>query len=181
MCSPKRRMNDNTLRWRNRLYLLSLRLSPKNVPASMLPSAVTLQKSWVIPVCFGGWCYLLENAHRHGGGSPVEVALTLPDSRHVELAVCDRVGGVLEAEQERIFEPFFRARGTREDDGGVGLGLSPWCVGSRGSPINWLPCGARHPLCAHTVGRPATPRAQAVRRHLPDSSSANSAAGFVNA
>jgi signal transduction histidine kinase len=27
-------------------------------------------------------------------------------------------------ERERIFEPFFRARGTREGDGGVGLGLS---------------------------------------------------------
>ena len=51
---------------------------------------------------------LLENAHRHGGGSPIEVALTLPDARHVELAVCDRGGGVPEAEHERIFEPFFR-------------------------------------------------------------------------
>jgi signal transduction histidine kinase len=67
---------------------------------------------------------LLENAHRHGGRSLIEVALTLPDSRHVELAVCDRGGGVPEAERERIFEPFFRARGTREGDGGVGLGLS---------------------------------------------------------
>ncbi len=67
---------------------------------------------------------LLENAHRHGGGSPIDVALTLPDARHVELAVCDRGGGVPEAERERIFEPFFRARGTREGDGGVGLGLS---------------------------------------------------------
>ena len=67
---------------------------------------------------------LLENAHRHGGGSPIEVALTLPDARHVELAVCDRGGGVPEAERERIFEPFFRVQGTREGDGGVGLGLS---------------------------------------------------------
>ena len=67
---------------------------------------------------------LLENAHRHGGGSPIEVALTLPDARHVELAVCDRGGGVPKAERERIFEPFFRARGMREGDGGVGLGLS---------------------------------------------------------
>ena len=57
-------------------------------------------------------------------GSPIDVALTLPDARHVELAVCDRGGGVPEAERERIFEPFFRARGTREGDGGVGLGLS---------------------------------------------------------
>jgi signal transduction histidine kinase len=35
-----------------------LRLSPKNVPASMLSSTVTLQKSWVIPGCFGGWCVI---------------------------------------------------------------------------------------------------------------------------
>lgn len=40
------------------------------------------------------------------------------------MQACDRGGGVPEAEQERIFEPFFRARGTREGDGGVGLGLS---------------------------------------------------------
>ena len=58
------------------------------------------------------------------GRRAVEVALTLPDARHVELAVCDRGGGVPEAEHERIFEPFFRARGTRDGDRGVGLGLS---------------------------------------------------------
>lgn len=39
------------------------------------------------------------------------------------MQACDRGGGVPEAEQERIFEPFFRARGTREGDGGVGLSL----------------------------------------------------------
>ena len=37
----------------------------------------------------------------------------------------DRGPGVPEHERERIFEPFYRPRGTRESpDGGVGLGLA---------------------------------------------------------
>jgi signal transduction histidine kinase len=67
---------------------------------------------------------LLENASRHGGGSPIDVVLTQPDAQHVLLAIGDRGPGIPEAERERVFEPFFRARGTRESDGGVGLGLS---------------------------------------------------------
>jgi signal transduction histidine kinase len=40
------------------------------------------------------------------------------------LRVCDRGPGVPEAERERIFEPFYRPAGTREPDGGAGLGLA---------------------------------------------------------
>lgn len=46
----------------------------------------------------------------HGGGVQVEV--------------CDRGPGVPPSERERIFEPFYRAVGASENDGGVGLGLS---------------------------------------------------------
>lgn len=67
---------------------------------------------------------LLENARRHAGAdSPVEVSLASRDGR-IELAVCDRGPGVPEAERERIFEPFYRPRGTSESQGGSGLGLA---------------------------------------------------------
>lgn len=79
---------------------------------------------------------LLENAIRHGGrvgGSAPSGAtssrpgicatLALAGDR-VVLAVCDRGPGVAEQERERIFEPFYRARGASERDGGVGLGLA---------------------------------------------------------
>lgn len=42
----------------------------------------------------------------------------------LEFAVADRGPGVAPAEQERIFEPFYRPPGTAPDVGGAGLGLS---------------------------------------------------------
>jgi signal transduction histidine kinase len=65
---------------------------------------------------------LLENAVRHGGGrAEAVVRLT---AKTVELDVLDRGVGVRESERERVFEPFYRARGASEASGGVGLGLS---------------------------------------------------------
>jgi signal transduction histidine kinase len=66
---------------------------------------------------------LLENARRHGGGTPVEVTLVAAPQSAM-LRVCDRGAGVPEAERERIFEPFYRPAGAREREGGVGLGLA---------------------------------------------------------
>ena len=80
---------------------------------------------------------LLDNAQRHGGHG-VEMHLrTAPpagsDTAHgvqtvgdsaVEIEVLDRGPGVPEAEQQRIFEPFYRSQHASERDGGVGLGLS---------------------------------------------------------
>jgi signal transduction histidine kinase len=65
---------------------------------------------------------LLHNAERHGGGAP-EVTVGRQDGFAV-LEVADRGPGVPEAERERIFEPFYRASGAREREGGVGLGLA---------------------------------------------------------
>ncbi|MEO8247977.1 MAG: ATP-binding protein [Burkholderiales bacterium] len=65
---------------------------------------------------------LLENARRYGRG---EVELTL--RRHageVLITVSDRGAGVPPSERERIFEPFYRAAGASEREGGVGLGLA---------------------------------------------------------
>ena len=71
---------------------------------------------------------LLDNAARHAPGSPALVEVEVHGGRAV-LRVSDRGPGVLEAERERIFEPFYRRPGTPTDkDGrdpkGVGLGLS---------------------------------------------------------
>ena len=65
---------------------------------------------------------LLENARRHGGDTPIEVALE--DSHPITLRVSDRGPGVPVSERERIFEPFYRVRGMAETGSGVGLGLA---------------------------------------------------------
>lgn len=65
---------------------------------------------------------LLENARRHGGGA---VALRIAGSDgSASITVCDRGPGVPEGERERVFEPFYRLAGTREGEGGAGLGLA---------------------------------------------------------
>ena len=69
---------------------------------------------------------LLENAARHAPGSPALVEVEVRDE-HALIRVSDRGPGMPEAERERIFEPFYRREGRREDldvDRGVGLGLS---------------------------------------------------------
>ena len=69
---------------------------------------------------------LLENAARHAPGGPALVELEVRDG-HALIRVSDRGPGVPEAERERIFEPFYRREGRREDrddERGVGLGLS---------------------------------------------------------
>ena len=67
---------------------------------------------------------LLENARHHGGeATAIDVSLANKD-KIITLAVCDRGPGVPEAERARIFEPFYRLKGTSESSGGAGLGLS---------------------------------------------------------
>lgn len=65
---------------------------------------------------------LLENAARYGGGR-VEAVLSASDGV-VTFEVLDRGSGIGAAERDRIFEPFYRAAGASEANGGVGLGLS---------------------------------------------------------
>jgi signal transduction histidine kinase len=66
---------------------------------------------------------LLDNARRYGAGSLVEVSVIESNGRAL-LQVADRGPGIAEEEQERIFEPFYRPAGTREQGDGVGLGLA---------------------------------------------------------
>ncbi|MQA39337.1 sensor histidine kinase [Rugamonas aquatica] len=64
---------------------------------------------------------LLENAHRHGV-PPAHVNIAIADGT-ATLAVWDSGPGIPEEEFERVFEPFYRRRGTR-DNSGAGLGLA---------------------------------------------------------
>lgn len=67
---------------------------------------------------------MVENAVRYSGGrDSVRVQVTSVGKKaHID--VLDRGPGVSPADRERIFEPFYRARGASERAGGVGLGLS---------------------------------------------------------
>ncbi len=65
---------------------------------------------------------LLENARRYSQGD-IEVLLQSQDG-WAWVQVCDHGPGVAVAQRERIFEPFYRAPGASERDGGVGLGLA---------------------------------------------------------
>jgi signal transduction histidine kinase len=64
---------------------------------------------------------LLENAHRHGV-PPAHVLIACADGQ-AALRVWDNGPGVPDSEFERVFEPFFRRRGTL-DNSGAGLGLA---------------------------------------------------------
>jgi signal transduction histidine kinase len=67
---------------------------------------------------------LFENARRYGGDSSIEASVNTAPPDRVRLRIMDRGPGVPESERERIFEPFYRPAGTREEGAGVGLGLA---------------------------------------------------------
>lgn len=66
---------------------------------------------------------LIENARRHGGDGPVAVSVMSEHGRAV-LEVTDCGPGVPESERQRIFEPFYRPPGSKENGRGSGLGLA---------------------------------------------------------
>jgi len=67
---------------------------------------------------------LIENAAKYSPpGEPITIRARR-DGAWLSLEVQDRGPGVPEAERDRIFEPFYRPRGTPADVGGTGLGLS---------------------------------------------------------
>jgi signal transduction histidine kinase len=65
---------------------------------------------------------LLDNAVKYGGGSPVRVRVD-PTDGVVRLSVRDEGPGLSRADQERIFEKFYRAGPQLTRTGGTGLGL----------------------------------------------------------
>jgi len=65
---------------------------------------------------------LLDNAVKYGAGSAVEVTVEgLP--REVQVRVRDRGPGIPAKDLERVFERFYRARGTTARGSGIGLSL----------------------------------------------------------
>ncbi|HYY79363.1 MAG TPA: ATP-binding protein [Actinomycetes bacterium] len=66
---------------------------------------------------------LLDNARRHGGDGPVELVGRAVEGM-VEVRVVDHGPGVPEAEQELIFNEFYRVRRPGRREEGTGLGLS---------------------------------------------------------
>jgi two-component system sensor histidine kinase KdpD len=65
---------------------------------------------------------IVDNALRHGGGSPVAVRASA-HADHVELRVVDRGPGIPSESAANMFTPFQRL-GDRDTTTGIGLGLS---------------------------------------------------------
>jgi two-component system sensor histidine kinase KdpD len=84
---------------------------------------------------------LLENAGRYGGGLPVVVHARRgggPAGEGVLVSVTDRGPGIDAAEQERIFEPFYRGRSSRPlawTGSGLGLAIVKGFVEANGGSI----------------------------------------------
>ncbi len=67
---------------------------------------------------------LVENVVRHAGDqSPVEIGARL-DRGAILVEVGDRGPGVVDGEEERIFDKLQRGRNAKGGDGGIGLGLT---------------------------------------------------------
>ncbi|HVH12222.1 MAG TPA: DUF4118 domain-containing protein, partial [Longimicrobium sp.] len=84
---------------------------------------------------------LLENAQKYAPpDAPVELSAAREDGRLV-IRVADRGPGIPPAEAERVFTPFYRARGAQPDAGGAGLGLSiaRRLAEAQGGALEYLP------------------------------------------
>jgi two-component system sensor histidine kinase KdpD len=67
---------------------------------------------------------LIENAAKYSApGTPIEIGVHREGAQLV-ISVSDRGAGVESADQERIFQPFYRAAGVASAAHGVGLGLA---------------------------------------------------------
>jgi signal transduction histidine kinase len=101
---------------------------------------------------------LLDNAarHTHPGG---RVALSLEAGpREVQVVVRDDGEGIAPADQERIFERFYRADRARSAGGaGLGLSIARWIVRQHGGSITAAPNGDGRGA-AFTVVLPLSPQ-----------------------
>ena len=67
---------------------------------------------------------LIQNAQRHGGGTPVELVLECAD-RSARVIVRDGGAGIADDQLEKVFRPFYRLESSRSQaTGGTGLGLA---------------------------------------------------------
>jgi signal transduction histidine kinase len=112
---------------------------------------------------------LLSNAIKYSpAGGRVSVSVRLSDDR-AELAVSDEGIGVMAAERDRIFEPFWRGTGARDVPGaGIGLSISRRIAEAHGGSLDLdgLPgSGSTFRLRLPRAGAPAAavpPAAEAV-------------------
>jgi two-component system, OmpR family, sensor histidine kinase KdpD len=77
---------------------------------------------------------LLENAARYSGGEPVSVRARVSGGRLL-VRVVDRGPGISPADQERIFEPFFRGGGRGSAGSGLGLAIVKGFVEANGGQV----------------------------------------------
>jgi two-component system sensor histidine kinase KdpD len=77
---------------------------------------------------------LMENAVVHGGDLPVSVRARAVGPRLV-VRVVDRGPGIAQAEQDRIFEAFYRGDGSRRAGSGLGLAIVRGFVEANGGTV----------------------------------------------
>ena len=78
---------------------------------------------------------LLENAVRHAGAEPVSVRARVSGGRLL-VRVVDGGPGISRADQERIFEPFFRVEQGRTEGSGLGLAIVRGFVEANGGEVH---------------------------------------------
>jgi two-component system sensor histidine kinase KdpD len=78
---------------------------------------------------------LLENALYHSGGYPVSIRARVSGGRLL-VRIVDRGPGIPLAEQERIFEPFYRAPGAHEVGSGLGLAIVRGFIEANGGHVH---------------------------------------------
>jgi len=81
---------------------------------------------------------LLENARRYGGSQAPEISA----KREGDAAIvnfCDRGPGIPESERDRVFQPFYRLKGSSESGTGLGLALVRQIVLRHGGSVSCLP------------------------------------------
>jgi signal transduction histidine kinase len=79
---------------------------------------------------------LIDNAARHGGGGgQVTVRATLADGR-VPIEVADTGQGIPPDELPRIFDTFYRGKGTRSRGSGLGLAIVRRIVTDHGGNVS---------------------------------------------
>ncbi len=78
---------------------------------------------------------LLENAVRHAGPEPVSVRARVSGGRLL-VRVVDGGPGISRADQERIFEPFFRVEQGRTEGSGLGLAIVRGFVEANGGEVH---------------------------------------------
>jgi two-component system sensor histidine kinase KdpD len=79
---------------------------------------------------------LIENATRYSNGEPVIVRARPVGDRAI-VRVIDRGRGIPEADQDRIFEPFYRADAEKHSGSGLGLAIAKGFVEANGGRI-WV-------------------------------------------